>query len=139
MCIRDSTQAACDLCLNFGEGDGTSKKKPMRRPYGVALLLAGVDETGPRIFQLDPSGTMIEFKAKGIGQAHEGIQSLLHEQYKEDHTLEEAERLGISILKQVMEEKINKSNVELSVISTSEKKFVRRSEDYVENILKNLP
>ena len=53
----------------------------MSRPYGVALLIAGVDERGPCIYQTDPSGTMIEFKAKGIGAAEEGIQSLLNEKY----------------------------------------------------------
>jgi len=52
----------------------------MARPYGVALIIAGVDETGPVIYHsgnliyiLDPSGTMIEYQAKGIGAAEEGI------------------------------------------------------------------
>lgn len=31
------------MALNFGEGDPSSKKKPMSRPYGVALLIAGID------------------------------------------------------------------------------------------------
>ena len=53
----------------------------MSRPYGVALLIAGVDERGPCIYQTDPSGTMIEYKAKGIGAADEGIQSILTEKY----------------------------------------------------------
>ena len=51
----------------------------MSRPYGVALLIAGVDENGPCIYQTDPSGTMIQYKAKGIGAADEGIQSILNE------------------------------------------------------------
>lgn len=55
----------------------------MSRPYGVALLIAGVDERGPCIYQTDPSGTMIEYKAKGIGAAEEGIQSILSEKYNE--------------------------------------------------------
>ena len=55
----------------------------MSRPYGVALLIAGVDERGPCIYQTDPSGTMIEYKAKGIGAAEEGIQSLLSGTYNE--------------------------------------------------------
>lgn len=36
---------------------------------------------------LDPSGTMIEYQAKGIGAADEGIQSILKEQYKADLTV----------------------------------------------------
>lgn len=57
----------------------------MSRPYGVALLIAGVDENGPCVYQTDPSGTMIEYKAKGIGAAEEGIQSILNEKYNEVH------------------------------------------------------
>jgi 20S proteasome subunit alpha 5 len=53
----------------------------MSRPYGVALLIAGVDENGPCLYQTDPSGTMIQYKAKGIGAADEGIQSILNEKY----------------------------------------------------------
>jgi 20S proteasome subunit alpha 5 len=67
--VKALTQSVSDLALNFGEGDPSSKKKPMSRPYGVALLIAGVDERGPCIYQTDPSGTMIEYQAKGIGAA----------------------------------------------------------------------
>jgi 20S proteasome subunit alpha 5 len=68
------------LALDFGEGDPNSKReKKMARPYGVALLIAGVDDQGPAIFQTDPTGTMIEYLAKGIGAADEGIQSILKE------------------------------------------------------------
>ena len=81
--MRALTQTISDLALNFGEGDPFSKKKPMSRPYGVALLIAGVDENGPAIYQTDPSGTMIEYKAKGIGAAEEGLQSILAEKYNE--------------------------------------------------------
>lgn len=87
--MKALTQSVSDLALNFGEGDPSSKKKPMSRPYGVALLIAGVDEKGPSLYQTDPSGTMIEFKAKGIGAADEGIQDILNKQYKEvtNHTM----------------------------------------------------
>ena len=79
--VKALTQSVSDLALNFGEGDFNTKKKPMSRPYGVALLIAGVDENGPQLYQTDPSGTMIEYQAKGIGQADEGIQDILTRQY----------------------------------------------------------
>ena len=47
--------------MNFGEGYAGSKRKPMARPYGVALLIAGVDECGTQLFQTDPSGTYFEW------------------------------------------------------------------------------
>ena len=34
------------------------------RPFGVALLVAGVDETGPALYHTDPSGTFVKYEAK---------------------------------------------------------------------------
>jgi 20S proteasome alpha/beta subunit len=31
------------------------------------MLFAGVDETGPKIFETDPSGTLVGYLAKGVG------------------------------------------------------------------------
>ena len=70
-----------DLALNFGEGDSTQKQKPMSRPYGVALLIAGVDDTGPQLYHTDPSGTLVSYQAKGIGAADEGIHTILKKDY----------------------------------------------------------
>ena len=51
------TQSVSDMAMNFGECYECSKRKPMARPFGVALLLAGVDDNGPQLYQTDPSGT----------------------------------------------------------------------------------
>jgi len=139
--VRTLTQTSSDLALSFGEteGDKDAKKKRMARPFGVALLIGGVDETGPCLYHTDPSGTMIQYEAKGMGAADEGIQSILHEQYKADLTLVECEALALNCLKQVMEEKINKINVELCVIPVETKRFTPRDPEYVDKILKKLP
>ena len=59
MTVESITEAISDLAINFGEGYEGSKKKPMARPYGVAILIAGVDENGPQLYQTDPSGTYL--------------------------------------------------------------------------------
>lgn len=107
--------AVCDLALSFGEGQDGDSSKRMSRPFGVALLLAGYDElSGPQLFFSDPSGTFVRYKAKAIGAGSEGAQSNLSESYNEEMTLEEAEELALSTLKQVMEEKISTENIELA-------------------------
>lgn len=52
------------------------------RPFGVALLFAGVDEHGPQLFHMDPSGTFLQYHAKAIGSASEGAQQSLEEVYQ---------------------------------------------------------
>ena len=67
MGVEAITQSISDLAINFGEGYEGSKRKPMSRPYGVALLIGGVDERGPQLYATDPSGTYTEWQANAIG------------------------------------------------------------------------
>ena len=52
-----------------------------KRPFGVAILFAGVDEKGPQLFHMDPSGTYVQYDAKAIGSGSEGAQQSLQELY----------------------------------------------------------
>lgn len=115
MPIESITQSLCDLALRFGEDE---EEGSMSRPFGVALLVAGWDdEHGPVLFHTDPSGTFVQFKAKAIGSGSEGAQTALQEAYREDMTLEEAEVLALSTLKQVMEEKVTSTNVDMAAVA----------------------
>ena len=48
--VESCTQSVCDLALKFGEGDNGDDERVMSRPFGVALLIAGVDEDGPQLY-----------------------------------------------------------------------------------------
>ncbi|KAF8373112.1 pas-5 [Pristionchus pacificus] len=111
--VEDVTQSVANLALQFGDDDA---KASMSRPFGVAMLFAGVDTEGPKLFHLDPSGTFIDCLAKAIGAASDGAEQNLKEQYHESMTLQEGLKLALSILKQVMEEKLITANVEIVVI-----------------------
>merc|ERR1719486_1404812 len=91
----------------------------MSRPFGVALLMAGLDSGEPALYHMDPSGTYVRFKARAIGSASEGAQSMLQEKYNASMTLSEAVDLAMQTLKQVMEEKLTGENVELATVDKS--------------------
>ncbi|CAH8507516.1 unnamed protein product [Schistosoma mattheei] len=114
MTIEDVTKAVSNLALAFGDDDMESGA--MSRPFGVALLFAGVDERGPQLYHMDPSGTYIRYEAKAIGSGSEGAQQALQEIYHKNMTLHEGCKHALSILKQVMEEKLDSTNVELESV-----------------------
>ncbi|XP_048497020.1 proteasome subunit alpha type-5 isoform X2 [Beta vulgaris subsp. vulgaris] len=87
------------------------------RPFGVSLLIAGHDENGPSLYYTDPSGTFWQCSAKAIGSGSEGADSSLQEQFRKDLTFQEAETIALSILKQVMEEKVTPNNVDIAKVS----------------------
>ena len=117
------TQSISDMAMNFGEGYEGSKRKPMARPFGVALLIAGVDENGPQLYQTDPSGTYLEWQARAIGSGGDTAMQTIKEKFKRDMSLAEAEALVMQLLKQVMEDKVTVDNVEMCVIRTSTKQL----------------
>ncbi|KAK3646571.1 Proteasome subunit alpha type-6 [Elasticomyces elasticus] len=45
----------------------TNTQQYGKRPYGVGLLIAGVDARGPHLFEFQPSGVVQEMSACGIG------------------------------------------------------------------------
>lgn len=47
------------------------------RPFGVSLLVAGIDETGPVLYQVDPSGTYFAWKATAIGKNYVNAKEFL--------------------------------------------------------------
>lgn len=79
MSVESVTQAVSGLALAFSDQEDDTYA--MSRPFGVALLFAGVDETGPHLYHLDPSGTFIEYDAKAIGSGSEGAQQNLQDVY----------------------------------------------------------
>jgi 20S proteasome subunit alpha 5 len=141
MPVEACVHSIADLALDFSdshEEDGEKKKKTMARPFGVALLIAGVDPSkGPCLFQTEPSGTYTQYKAAAIGSAADGATTLLTEHYKEEMTLEEAETLALFVLRQVMEEKINNNNVEIA--SAFGNTFRVYSQEETEAVLARLP
>lgn len=116
--VETLTQSICDLALSFGEGkDENDNKQKMSRPFGVALLLAGCDATGPHLYYSDPSGTFLHVKAKAIGSGAQGAQVNLKDGYSDDLSLADAQTLALKTLKQHMEEKLTNVNIELARVT----------------------
>lgn len=107
----------CDFSMDFG-----SEGAPMSRPLGVAMLLGGLDRVDggkklvPRLFHLDPSGTLVSYRAKAIGAGAETAMSELSDEYNTSMSIKEAQNLIVRILKNVMEEKVTQKNVDLWTI-----------------------
>lgn len=50
-------------------------------------MFAGIDNNGPQLFHLDPSGTYVQYNAKAIGSGSEGAQQTLQDKYHKVYTI----------------------------------------------------
>lgn len=53
------------------------------RPFGVSLLMAGYDDNGPQLYQIDPSGSYFAWKASAIGKNMTNAKTFLEKRYSE--------------------------------------------------------
>jgi proteasome beta subunit len=58
-------------------------------PMATQVLIGGVDETGPHVFNLDPFGSLTEEKFVSTGSGSPIAYGVLEDKYREDMTIEE--------------------------------------------------
>merc|ERR1712217_99164 len=96
------------------------------RPFGVSLMIAGYDDSGPQLFQVDPSGSYFGWKASAIGKNHVNAKSFLEKRYNDDVELEDAIHTAILTLKEGFEEAITAENIEIGVIGEATTNYNRQ-------------
>jgi proteasome alpha subunit len=105
------------------------------RPFGVSMVIAGVDNTGNRIFTADPSGSYRGYYATAVGRKGDEANKLLEERYNKDITLEEAIALAVETVKTASEGEVTSKNCKVAVIPADTRAFRRLEEEEVERYL----
>lgn len=93
------------------------------RPFGVSLLLGGVDKTGPHLIETDPSGTLFEWRAQAIGRGAVLANKILNQRWKENMSEKEALNLALDIINKTEKSEKEKREVvtDLAVINKDSK------------------
>ncbi len=72
------------------------------RPFGVSLLLMGIDESGLNIFNTEPSGAYWGYQAVAIGRNANNVNRFLEHHYQENLSHELGLRLGLEAMARLM-------------------------------------
>ena len=111
--IEALVKKICDFMQNYTQYGGI-------RPFGTALLVAGVDEQGTHLFETDPSGALMAYKAFSIGAGRNTVKTVFEEKYQDNMSLEAAIALGIEALTKASEGEIKAETVEIGLIQSGE-------------------
>ncbi|HOP67673.1 MAG TPA: archaeal proteasome endopeptidase complex subunit alpha [Methanoregulaceae archaeon] len=101
------------------------------RPYGTALLIAGMSDGECRLFETDPSGTLLEYKATGIGIGRNAVMKVFEEEYDHEKPLKEVIQMGIKALHDATEGKFDVNTVEIGIIEAENGIFRKMSPEEV--------
>lgn len=95
-----------------------------KRPYGVGLLVAGVDERGPHLFEFQPSGITEEMSACAIGARSQMARTYLERNIDSfaDCSREELIKHGLKALKEslVQDKELTVENTSVAVMGMKE-------------------
>jgi proteasome alpha subunit len=129
--VKTLTRKICDFKQTYTQYGGV-------RPFGTSLLIAGVDDTGARLFATDPSGAMMEYKATAEGEGRDAAISYFEENYRENMSMKEAIEMGIKALIAGKEDKIlDPDIIEIGIIVEGEEFKIlskKEKEKYFKNI-----
>jgi proteasome alpha subunit len=108
------------------------------RPFGVALLIAGVESGTPRLYETDPSGTPYEWKAVSIGANRGDLQEYLEEQYTDDLSLDQGVELALKAIASTNDDELAPEGVDVAKVPAEDATFVQLSNDHIETHLAEL-
>jgi proteasome alpha subunit len=91
------------------------------RPFGVALILAGVDKNGISLYQTDPSGTYIGYDAVAIGNGSDQVNEFLEKYYNAEISMDVASILAIESIYLTSEEKTETKVIKMAQIDKKRK------------------
>jgi proteasome alpha subunit len=102
------------------------------RPFGVALILAGVDKNGSALYLTDPSGTYIGYDAVAIGAGSDQVTEFLEKSYNNDISMEDASALAIESIYLVSEDKTGTRHIKMAIIDDQTKTMRKVEENDIE-------
>ena len=104
------------------------------RPFGVSMMLAGLNGKKPQLFVSDITGNYFAYHANAIGENDDRIKEKLRENYKKSLTIKEGVKLALDIFKEVKGDKFSLDKFELSYIPSEDKKIKRLEGDKIKEL-----
>lgn len=124
----------CDMKQLYTQNGGV-------RPFGSALIIGGIYEGESKLFETDPSGALIEYKATAIGSGRNDAMDVFEKNYTDDLSLEDAIDLALDAVYEATEGKTSAESVEIAVIEKETEAYRKLSSEevskYIDKLIEN--
>ena len=106
------------------------------RPYGVVIMLAGLNKGKMHLYTTDVTGNFTAYKANAIGENDEKIKESLRRDYKEGMNIEEGIKFALKIFKEILDKNFSIDRFEVAYVKADEEKLVRLQGDGLKKYVK---
>ena len=128
MGVETLTKTVTDFIQRYTQVGGA-------RPFGVALVVGGIENGEPRLFETDPSGTPYEWEALAIGESRDEIQDYFEEHYEPDLSLDDGIELALRALASVSDDGLTTAGLDLATIAVDTEQYYQYSPDELDDVL----
>ena len=128
MGVETLTKTVTDFIQRYTQVGGA-------RPFGVALVVGGIENGEPRLFETDPSGTPYEWEALAIGESRDDIQDYFEEHYEPDLSLDDGIELALRALASVSDDELTTAGLDLATIAVDTEQYYQYSPDELDDVL----
>ncbi len=90
------------------------------RPQAASVIVAGFDQTGLQLYQVDPSGTFMRGSGFAIGQSSDIALDVVQQEFSADMSIEQAVALSNKAIEKALGER---PVVEIGVVSAQDRQF----------------
>tara|TARA_Y100000310_G_scaffold331630_1_gene405520 strand:- start:1180 stop:1893 length:714 start_codon:yes stop_codon:yes gene_type:complete len=106
------------------------------RPFGVSLLIAGVEEdNSAKLFLTEPYGIYFQYRAAVIGEGEPEIEPILQKKYKPTLTIKDGLKLAIEALKTALKKDFDWERIGASYVSVEDKRTRRFSKEEIKALI----
>jgi len=98
----------------------------------------GVDDAGIHLFETDPSGALVSYKAGSIGAGRNTVMEMFEEKFRDGMPQDDAVLLGLEALQKSSEEKLDAKAIEVGLVAEGQK-FRRLAEEEILGYMRRLP
>ena len=106
------------------------------RPFGVSLLIAGVEEdNSAKLFLTEPYGIYFQYRAAVIGEGEPEIEPILQKKYKPTLTIKDGLKLALDALKVALKKDFDWERIGASYVSITDKRTRKFSKEEIKSLI----
>jgi proteasome alpha subunit len=106
------------------------------RPFGVSLMLAGINLKKPELYVSDITGNYFSYHTNAVGENDEKIKEILREKYKKDLTIKKGIKLALEIFEEIQGKKFDLNRFELGFVESENPKVQKFEADELKEFVK---
>ena len=106
------------------------------RPFGVAVMLGGVNKGKAHLYTTDVTGNFLAYRSNAIGENDEKIKEILRKDFRDEMTIEEGIRFIMKIFKEILEKNFDVKRFDVGIVSMKDTKLKRLHGDDLKKYLK---